>query len=120
MDPDIVLRESGGRWTAHGVRTLRRCLSEARARPISRQELGTLLGVSERTVARWEAAEEPLSRLESRALDSVVHERLADHPFGFETARGLAERNEALLRERRRCVESLEGAIHGWLDTLRR
>ena len=120
MDPDVVLRESDGRWTARGVRTLRKCLSGARARPISRQELAALLGVSERTVARWEAAVGPLSRLESRALDALVHEQLAGHPFGFESARGLAERNAALQWERRRCVESLEGALHGWLDTLRR
>ena len=99
MDPDVVLRESDGRWTARGVRTLRKCLSGARACPISRQELAALLGVSERTVARWEAAVGPLSRLESRALDA---------------------RNAALQWERRRCVESLEGALHGWLDTLRR
>ena len=115
-----MLRAADGRWTARGVRTLRKCLSAARARPISRLGLAVLLGVSERTVARWEAFKGPLPPLESRALDALVHEQLADHPFGFKSARGLAERNAGLQWERRCCVESLEGALHSWIDTLRR
>ena len=123
-----MYRNGWGKWTAAGVRQLRRDLGWRRdglTTPLSQHGLANRLGVSARLVQRWEAGVRPVGQVYGLALDSLVLSCLAaGGPYGLRTvaelgrelyqARDLADRRllpyEQFAAQVRRGLRELPGA----------